>query len=169
MNRNKITQALVKELFDYDFGSGQLIRRKSISKNTKKGDVVGSLSALGYLVTSVSYKTYGVHALIWLWVTGELPENVDHINHNTIDNRIENLRNVSKQENNRNRKRPKTNTSGVMGVAWHKGSKRWVAYISVDDKRLYLGYFAEFHKAVDARKNAEVLYGYHKNSGKDYV
>ncbi len=61
----------------------------------------------------------------------------------------------------------KKNTSGVTGVTWDKSNNRWIAQIVIDGRHKKLGRFTDFSKAVDARKNAEVLYGFHKNHGKD--
>ncbi len=67
---------------------------------------------------------------------------VDHINGNKRDNRRENLRLCNKSENNRNRGKKSTNTSGFKGVSWIKREGKWQAQISVGDgKSKHLGYF----------------------------
>lgn len=74
------------------------------------------------------------------------------------DNRKENLRVCTRQENNRNRK-PKSNTkSGVVGVVWHYKNKKWVAQIAVNQKNIYLGSFEYKKDAIKARKEAEDKY-----------
>ncbi len=50
-----------------------------------------------------------------------------------------------------NSKKPKTNTSGVKGVSWHKIIKKWRAHIQVNGKELHLGYYDELEKATEAR------------------
>jgi len=92
---------------------------------------------------------------------------VDHINHIRDDNRWENLRLVSASGNSRNRGMSSRNTSGVTGVTWSRSKSRWVAQIKVDKENKTLGVFTDFSEAVNARKNAEVLYGFHENHGKD--
>lgn len=87
-------------------------------------------------------------------------QHVDHVNGNTLDNRRSNLRIVTQQENNKNKKRYLNNVSGVTGVSWNKQMKMWVARISVDRKDKYLGYYFSFEKAVAARKAAEIKYGF---------
>lgn len=73
---------------------------------------------------------------------------VDHINHNCLDNRKSNLRIVSNSRNQRNRQvEPK-------GVTFHKGTKKWLARISVDGVRHHLGYFNTREEAESAREQA---------------
>ena len=61
------------------------------------------------------------------------------------------------------------NTSGVMGVSWKKAYNKWGAYIGVNKKRKYLGYYSSIDKATEARKAAEIKYGYHKNHGQEQL
>ncbi len=91
---------------------------------------------------------------------------VDHINHIKDDNRWCNLRLVTASENAKNRTINSNNKSGVAGVNWYKITNRWQAHIKHLGKRIHLGYFKVFSEAVNARKNAEVLYGFHANHGK---
>ena len=77
-------------------------------------------------------------------------QTVDHINHNTLDNRKENLRICSHAENTRNRKgKNKNNTSGLKGVFWIKSASLWRAQIKVDKVIKYLGYYKN---ALDAAR-----------------
>ena len=75
---------------------------------------------------------------------------VDHINGNPLDNRRENLRLCSNQENNRNKGKKSDNTSGFKGVSWSKQTGKWLANITVDGKSKYLGYFDDKLKAYEA-------------------
>lgn len=83
---------------------------------------------------------------------------VDHINGCRYDNRKQNLRNTSQKYNARNRKAPNNNTSGTMGVSYFKPQNRWKAYIIVDNKQIFLGYYDDIEEAIEARKNAEIKY-----------
>jgi hypothetical protein len=124
----------------------------------------------GYKKASVLGCMYPAHRVIWLMIHGRFPlDMIDHINGNPGDNRLENLREVDRWENAKNQKLAKNNASGVIGVEyWHsaKRSKQWVARISVQGKRIFLGYFGTFEEAVAARKAAEIEHGYHKNHGR---
>lgn len=85
---------------------------------------------------------------------------VDHKNKNRADNRKQNLRCCSALENNWNKSLYATNTSGVTGVSFDKQRKRWVASITHNGKRIFIGRFHDKEDAVAARLNAEVhLFG----------
>jgi hypothetical protein len=163
-----LTQEEVKRLFYYNPNMGQLVRRVSVSSNAKVGDVVGTIANDGYRQTKVKGRLYKVHRLIWLYVHGEFPpEQIDHINGIRDDNRLLNLREVSHQENNKNRRIASHNKSGVIGVCWYKRDKKWHAQIAVPEETKHLGYFTDFDEAVKVRKEAEAKYGYHENHGRE--
>ena len=85
---------------------------------------------------------------------------IDHINHNGLDNRRENLRICTNAENNRHRRKPKNNTSGYKGVCWDKSKKKWRARIEKDNKNIHIGYYnilEEAARAYDAK--AKELFG----------
>lgn len=88
----------------------------------------------------------------------EKNQEIDHINHITYDNRRCNLRIVSTPQNQMNSKISARNTSGVKGVNFEKGVNKWRCRISVNKKRINLGLFADFDKAVEARQKAEEKY-----------
>lgn len=140
--------------------------------NTKSGRDMnkraGSIEEFGYRSIGINGKRYKEHRIVWLITYGELPDkSIDHINGVRDDNRPKNLRLVSTVENAKNQKKPSNNTSGCLGVSWKKNQKRWYATIAVDGKNKHLGSFTSYSEAVDSRKNAEVLYGYHENHGRE--
>ena len=83
---------------------------------------------------------------------------VDHINHDTLDNRRCNLRVCTSSQNAMNARVPKNSTSGVTGVGWNKDKTKWVARIAIDGCRVLLGYFSNKQDAINARKEAEEKY-----------
>jgi hypothetical protein len=88
------------------------------------------------------------------------PDNkvVDHINHNTLDNRICNLRICTDRENCRNRKKRSDNTSGYKGVYYRKDLKKYSAQIKLDNKRKTIGHFHCKHEAAKAYNDYAIKY-----------
>lgn len=88
------------------------------------------------------------------------PDNkqIDHINGNKLDNRRSNLRICSINENRYNQGPLKSNTSGYKGVSWHIHSKKWIARITVNGNRKFLGYFANKKDAGHAYNKAAIRY-----------
>ena len=84
----------------------------------------------------------------------------------TADNRLVNLRDVDQRTNLRNQRLSRANSSGVTGVSWSLVRKKWYAYITVDGLMKNLGHFVSLPVAVEARKTAERLYGFHPNHGR---
>ncbi len=153
-----LTQEFLKEKYNYNKKTGILTFRK----NNK---IVGSVDG-EYIRTSINKKTHRTHRLIWQWVTGDIPNKIDHIDGVGTNNKWDNLRNVNHGENMKNMKKFKHNKTGQLGVSWYKKRDLWRAVIGVNKKVKHLGYFESFSDAVDARKNAEVLYGFHENHGR---
>lgn len=83
---------------------------------------------------------------------------VDHVNGNGLDNRRENLRLCTQTLNNGNQRLAKHNTSGIKGVAFHKASKKFRAYISVGDRHKHLGLFLTEAEARQAYRDAALAY-----------
>ena len=160
-----ITQKELKRLFHYDQHTG-IFTELTKRKNKNIGDILGTLSKQGYLVGVIHKKQYKLHRLAYLYMTGVMPDKVDHKNHIISDNRWSNLRNASSFDNMQNTKMSVRNTSGCVGVYWNKINFKWETRIDVNKKRIFLGSFELYHEAVNARKNAEVLYGFHENHGK---
>ncbi len=138
-----ITQAELKNLVDYV--DGKLIA-KTNSKQRKVGTVLGTLTPKGYLLASVQGRLQRVHRLVFLYHHGYMPIQVDHIDGNRMNNKIENLRAATSSQNNQNRKA--TSSSGIKGVVWHKQSKKWVASICVNRKSVHLGSFLSIEEAA---------------------
>lgn len=130
------------ELFDYHGGA---IFWKVSKGRVKAGDVAGSINEYGYIKLRVNGKNVSAHRIIYEIHYGTIPcgMDIDHINGIRNDNRIENLRAVSKSTNSLNTAKKSNNTSGVTGVMWHKQRKKWRAQFR--DK--YLGLFSTVEDA----------------------
>lgn len=149
-----------------DRGNGAAANAASWNARYAGAEALTALNAAGYRHGAVFGCKLRAHRVAWALVHGQWPQGeIDHINGITDDNRLENLREVTGQENQRNSKRPANNTSGVVGVSWYEPARKWVARIRVI-KRIHLGYFDDFNEAVAARKAAEAAYGFHQNHGR---
>jgi hypothetical protein len=148
----------VRELFDYDPATGDLIWKIKPAKKIIVGSVVGCINH-GYKQVKFDNKIYRLHRVIWLWHYGEWPENeIDHINRIPLDNRIENLRVVTHLENSQNHSIHKDNTSGHTGIDWHKQRHKWQARIRINKKRISLGCYEHFEDACKAYDEAKRVY-----------
>lgn len=156
------------ELFSYEEETGVLRWVKCPAASVKAGRVAGYDTGRGYLRVCVNGRLTQVHRIIWQMVHGEIPEGlkIDHINGIRSDNRLENLRLVSNQENNKNKRMYRNNSSGVTGITWNKKERKWVATIVINCKLKHLGYFTDFDKAVEVRRDWEKKIGFHENHGK---
>lgn len=90
----------------------------------------------------------GLHRLVTNCPEGYV---VDHINHDTFDNRKENLRIATQSENGFNRRGVnENNTSGVRGVSWHKATEKWAAYTRFNGERIFIGVYEDKRVAEEA-------------------
>jgi len=164
-----ITQEQLKEVLAYDGDTGVFTWKDRDLNwwNTKySGKVAGTISTGGYVAIRIKGKTYSAHRLAWLYVYDYFPVEVDHIDGNGLNNIICNIRDVSHIENMKNQKNRKNNTSGTIGVHLSTKTLKWQAKISILGKQVRLGYFTDKQDAIDARKAAEIKYGYHANHGR---
>lgn len=147
---------------------GGLLVWRQHGRGHAKGDVVGSIDkATGYAFTrdSNGKKTY-LHRVVWELMRGPIPEGmqIDHINHDRADNRIENLRVVTQSLNLKNRSKMRPNATGHRGV--HRRSDgKFLARVWTDGKVTRLGAFDSAEAAGAARREAEPAHGYHPNHG----
>ncbi len=143
----------LKSVINYDSDTGLLTWAKSYG-NAIEGDVAGCLKASGYWIVGLRGEKYLAHRLAWLWVNGAWPVNqIDHINGNKLDNRMENLRDVLPHVNMQNHdhfKRP--NKSGITGVYWKESKGGWFAGISVKGTKINRGPYKTKERASEVRE-----------------
>ena len=125
-----ITQELVNSIFEYI--DGDLYFKKSISLKAREGKKAGGVTTHGYRSVGFYKNTAYVHRIIFLMHHGYMPELIDHIDGNTLNNRIENLRPATKSTNGMNRGKQKNNTSGYKGVYFSNERKKWIAQIKIN-------------------------------------
>ena len=120
----------------YDANTGKLFWRKTMGSRALAGSEIRGTTFEGYVRVKVCGKLYMAHRIAWLLQHGKWPANeIDHIDGNKLNNKIENLRDVPKTLNQRNAKRRKDNSSGIVGVTRVRHRYDfWVAYW-IDGKR----------------------------------
>lgn len=136
-----ITQSKLRELLIYDPETGLFSWRSKRAPGIKAGDPAGSNRRDGYLAIRIEGTKYQSHRLAWLYVHGQIPPMLDHINGDRSDNRILNLRPATNSQNCLNRGRRSDNSSGFKGVSFERSTGKWRANCSVDGKWKSLGRF----------------------------
>ncbi len=158
-----MTEQRLKKMLEYDSATG-IFTAKSRRQGLRKK--IGTVNSDGYLVIMIDYKNYYAHRLAWLYVYGEFPEKqIDHLNHNKLDNCIGNLANADHCSNAKNRPLQSNNKTGYHGISETKRGYR--ARIMVNQVEIPLYHGKSEAKAIAARKEAEIKYGFHANHGKD--
>ena len=167
MRAQMITQTELQELLHYAPLTGEFTWIKGLSARAPIGAKCNGEHKNGYPLIRIHNTLYRAHRLAWLYMTGAFPiKYVDHIDGNRANGRFSNLREVTMQENNKNKRIQKNNTSGLQGVYWSNRYSRWVARINLKNKTKHVGQSQDFFEACCLRKSAETLYDYHPNHGR---
>lgn len=159
-----------KELFIYDRETGVIKWRKR-ARGRRAGLVAGCTNSNGYTRIIINGKLHPAHRIAMLLAYGFCGDEleIDHINHVRNDNRLVNLRFVTRTDNNRNQSRRGDNTSGVTGVFYRKNRRKYETYINVDGVNIYLGAFVTLEEATEVRKAAEIKYRFNTNHGNNKI
>lgn len=178
MAKNDLPPAeVLRQLLEYDEDTGLLfwkergpelfgLARLHSAWNTRRAgrEAFTAINSSGYRYGKIGGATERAHIIAWVIAHGAPPVGcIDHINHIRTDNRLVNLREVTKRENHLNMKISAANTSGVTGVV--RNRNRWQAVIGVHGRTVYLGRFTTLEEAAAVRRAAEVEHGFHKNHG----
>lgn len=141
----------------FEYKDGHLVRRVARGR-IPAGSVAGTINSEGYLLVKIGGKNRRVHRIIFLMLNSYLPDYLDHIDGDKLNNKIENLRECTTSENRFNMTKYKNNKSGVKGVYWCKSTEKWKAAITKNKQTIRLGSFDSISKAKLAvescRKNA---------------
>ena len=153
----EITQKLLQEWFDYNSATGMFVWKISRGNQyTNPGMLAGFKDTYGHMGIEISGKRYLSHRLAWMYVYGEWPKNdIDHINGIKDDNRLCNLRDVTKSINNMNRKVHANNKLGIKGVS--QQGKKFQAIIINNKKHTYLGSYDTIEQAQEAYLKANLI------------
>lgn len=148
-------QKRLKELLHYCPDTGVFTRRST-------GKPTGTFKHHKYVRVHIDAGRYYAHRLAWLYVYGEWPLlHLDHINHDPLDNRIANLRQVTVSQNVQNSRVSKANTSGQRGVSLDRRRGRWCAYIFLNRRKHHIGCYDTFEAAAQAYIEAAPMYHTH--------
>lgn len=173
----KITVELVKSLLNYCPMNGTFHWKERTSEHIKKpsslkswntryaGQPITTIDGKGYLHCTIFGKQYRAHRLAWLIVHGHWPDFIDHKDGNRLNNRLDNLANVTVQQNHMNLSIARNNTSGVTGVYFNAKNKRWCAQMKFNGKTYHLGSATEKSEAIALRKAEEERLGFSKRHG----
>lgn len=174
-----LTQEYLKSLISYNLLTGIFVwktRPLDSFATTRAGKIWNTRFANktagtthggnGYLQIKINGESCLAHRLAWLYVHGSMPvDQIDHISHDRLDNRLVNIRACTRTDNQKNKSMDKRNSSGFTGVSWFKRGSKWRADIRVNGKLKYLGSFSDIKDAINARKLANAKYNYHSNHG----
>ena len=151
-----LTKEELHEMFEYR--DGKLYNKINRGGGASIGKEAGGLNTTPksnnkYSRISINYRTYRVHRLIWIMFNGYISKDyeIDHIDGDKLNNKIENLRLVTQQENS-------FNNTLVRGYSWHKASNKWRAYIVLNQKQKHLGLFNTKQEAKDVYLQAKNKY-----------
>lgn len=155
-----ITHEELLDTLEYDSVTGKFFRKKTIG-GQRKGSLAGKLDKDGYRVIKIKGRIYRAHRLAWFYLKRVWPKkHLDHINNVRDDNRIENLREATIQENACNKKMYASNKSGIKGVCYDPKKKKWVMQIRILNGKRLVKRFRLLSEAEEAIKKArEELHG----------
>lgn len=169
------SQELLLELLSYDALTGELTwnTRSEHHNDYKRFNVryagkpaFTHQNKYGYRIGSIQGQLYKASRVIWKMIHGVNPVEVDHINGNTSDNRISNLRNVNQKVNTKNKSNYKNNTSGYPGVSWIARLQKYQVTTGGAKNRKYHGVYEDLNEAIQVKQQLEKEYGYHSNHGR---
>lgn len=169
MKKSTITQEYLRERLDYNPETGEFTWKRRPTTNARHnawnakhaGTQAGYIQTNGYRYIGLDGRVIQAHRLAYLYMTGSLPpESTDHINGVRSDNRWNNLRLATHQENMWNR-RPRAGTSSVFkGITWDTRINKWAAQIRIDGKQKHLGsYHSEYEAHLAYERAASQIQG----------
>jgi hypothetical protein len=152
----EISQDELKELLDYNPETGIFVWKKHLKQSNKyEGDLAGCLHGGGYIAIQIKGIRYYAHRLAWLYMYGKFPEKeLDHINRVKSDNRISNLREVTRSQNMRNVGIRQDNTSGETHISFRMDRGKYRVSVTENGCFKSLGHF----KTIEEAKNVLDVY-----------
>ena len=179
MERPELSKSLVRDLLDYNPITGHLRWRTRDRKwfssdrawrtfNTRFANkpALTSTNTSGYFQGPFLGKHELAHRLIWVWMTGDIPDEIDHKDGVRTNNKWVNLRNVCRSTNAKNHARQRNSTTGFTGVGFSEEHQKYRARITFEGKRHHLGLFTTPKEAAKAYDLAKRSFGFHDNHGR---
>lgn len=137
-----LTAERLRELFSYNPDTGEFVRLVRTSARGPLGPVRGSLNSAGYPRVFIDGRSYLMHRLAFLYMTGRWPaEELDHRDGDPSNYRWANLREATRAQNCQNMRRSKKNKSGLKGASFNRQHGTWVGSIAADGTQIMLGRF----------------------------
>lgn len=132
--KGELTQETLRNFFNYDEVTGKFTRKKLSNLNYRVGSELGTITSRGYVQVNLNNKSYPLHRLIWLYMTGELPAIIDHKDRNPTNNAWSNLRVATVSQNAMNKKGKSGSITGIKGVTQYDNPKSsgYKASVSID-------------------------------------
>ena len=159
-----LSKEMLNELFEYR--DGEIYYKVSRSRN-KAGSKAGTYRKHdnAYQVI-INGKHYLTHRIVFMMHYGYLPQFVDHIDRNRSNNKIENLREATLEQNAQNAKVRKDTISNIKNVCWNKVDKSWKVRIQANGKRITIGQFKDLELAeLVAMEARDKFHGKYANHG----
>jgi hypothetical protein len=151
---NELSLDVINEYFEYK--NGDLYWKKD-KNGSRTGSIAGSKTD-HYRTIKFNGKNYVLSRIIFFMFNGYYPKNVDHIDGDTWNNKIENLRASTSQQNNHNRRISSRNKTGVKGVSFCQQMKKYKVQITLNYDQKHLGYFDDLELAGLVADEARSLY-----------
>jgi hypothetical protein len=149
------SQEILRHLFDYDHSTGNLLwKNPALRSAPKPGSIAGTILNHGYRQIKIQKQVYLAHRLVWTWVYGEDPGEyqIDHIDRNKLNNRIENLRKVTHLGNLRNQGAHPRNKLGIRGISKH--GNRFAAFVRYEGRDIRKSFFT-LEEAIEFKSQLE--------------
>jgi hypothetical protein len=148
-----LTVERLRDVLDYNPFTGWFVWR--LARSDRRGARAGSPDHHGYVCIKIDGQLYKAHRLAWLYIHGRWPlAEIDHKNGRTDDNRLRNLREAKRGQNQANARTYSSNKIGLKGVHFHAKARKWVARVQKDGMRQHLGLFSTAELAHAAYRSA---------------
>ena len=155
LKESSLSHEELLEILDYDKDTG-IFTWTGKRKGTKAGKIAGTISSDNYVQIQISGKLYRSHRLAWFYIYKTWPTNlIDHIDRDTLNSSIYNLREATPATNQRNRKINKNSTTGIKGVSLNNNTGKYEVYIKINYKKKHLGLFSTIEEAILAQNKAQ--------------